>query len=192
MGDAMEDRAKARALPEGDVIRVLLEQHAQIRDLFSEVKNHTGKEQESAFDALRALLAVHETAEEMVLRPVTEKVVGEDVAVARNHEEMAANAFLAHLEKMSLDDPDFAAQFAEFEAAVDKHAEAEESEEFPRILAECDVDQRQTMGRKIKAAEMIAPTHPHPSMEPGSMHQRMVGPFAALIDRARDAISHAH
>jgi hypothetical protein len=39
MGDANEDRAKARALPEGDVVRVLLEQHAQIRELFTQVKN---------------------------------------------------------------------------------------------------------------------------------------------------------
>ena len=189
MGDAMEDRAKARALPEGDVIRVLLEQHAQIRDLFTEVKTHTGEEQQGAFDALRGLLAVHETAEEMVLRPVTEKVVGEQVAEARNHEEQDANAVLAHLEKMSLQDPDFAAQFEAFEKAVDKHAESEEQEEFPQILATCDEDQRQTMGRKVKAAEAIAPTHPHPSVEPGSTQQRMVGPFAAMVDRAKDAIA---
>ena len=35
MGDAAEDRAQAEQLPEGDVIRVLLEQHAQVHDLFS-------------------------------------------------------------------------------------------------------------------------------------------------------------
>lgn len=192
MGDATEDRAKAQALPEGDVIRVLLEQHATIRDLFTEVNTTTGEQKQDAFDALRALLAVHETAEEMVLRPVTEKVVGENVAGILNHEEEEANAVLAHLEKMSLADPDFAAQFAAFEEAVDKHAESEEQEEFPQILATCDNEQRQSMGRKIKAAEAIAPTHPHPSMEPGSMKQRMVGPFAALVDRAKDAIAHAH
>jgi len=191
MGDATEDRAKAQALPEGDVIRVLLEQHATIRDLFTEVNTTTGEQKQDAFDALRALLAVHETAEEMVLRPVTQKVVGENIAEARNHEEEEANAFLAHLEKMSLSDPDFAAQFAKFEQAVDQHAESEEQEEFPQILATCDNEQRQTMGRKIKAAEATAPTHPHPSVEPGSAKQKMVGPFAALVDRAKDAIASA-
>jgi hemerythrin superfamily protein len=191
MGDAAEDLAKAQALPEGDVIRVLLEQHAQIRDLFTQVKSSEGETKHDAFDTLRALLAVHETAEEMVLRPVSEKVAGEGVAKARNDEEAEANEFLAHLEKMSLEDPDFAAQFAAFEEAVDKHAEAEENDEFPRIIATCDVDQRQKMGRKIKAAEATAPTHPHPAVEPSSMQQKMVGPFAALVDRAKDAIAKA-
>ena len=36
-GRAAEDRIKAAELPEGDVIRILLEQHARIRDLFSDV-----------------------------------------------------------------------------------------------------------------------------------------------------------
>ncbi|HVX53881.1 hemerythrin domain-containing protein [Nocardioides sp.] len=191
MGDAAEDLAKAQALPEGDVIRVLLEQHAQIRDLFTQVKSSEGETKHHAFDSLRALLAVHETAEEMVLRPVSEKVAGEGVAKARNDEEAEANEFLAHLEKMSLEDPDFAAQFAAFEEAVDKHAEAEESDEFPRIISTCDEEQRQKMGRKIKAAEATAPTHPHPAVEPSSMQQKMVGPFAALVDRAKDAIAKA-
>jgi len=191
MGDATEDRAKASALPEGDVIRVLLEQHAQIRDLFAQVKSQTGEEKQKTFDALRALLAVHETAEELVLRPVTEKVAGEGVAAARNQEEKEANEVLAQLEKLSVDDPSFATKFEAFEKSVDDHAEAEESEEFSHVLAQCDEDQRQTMGRKIKAAEALAPTHPHPSVAGNRTAQMLTGPFAAMIDRVRDVVSSA-
>ena len=36
MGDAAEDRVSAAQLPEGDVIRILLEQHARIRELFAD------------------------------------------------------------------------------------------------------------------------------------------------------------
>lgn len=189
MGDASEDRAKAQALPEGDVIRVLLEQHAQVRDLFEEVRNATGEDKAHAFNALRALLAVHETAEELVLRPVTERVAGEGLAKARDAEEKEANAVLAHLERMSLDDPDFDAQFVAFEEAVDRHAEAEEQEEFPQILATCEESERQTMGRRIKAVEAIAPTHPHPTVAGNRNLQLLTGPFAAMLDRARDAIA---
>ena len=189
MGDATEDRAKARALPEGDVIRVLLEQHARIRDLFAQVKHETGEEKQKTFDALRALLAVHETAEELVLRPVTETVAGKDVAASRNAEEKEANAILAELEKLSVDDAAFATTFEAFEKSVDAHAEAEENEEFSQVLAQCDEDQRKMMGRKIKAVEALAPTHPHPSVAGDRTAQLLTGPFAAMVDRVRDVVA---
>jgi hemerythrin superfamily protein len=87
MGSATEDRQKAAQLPEGDVIRLLLNQHAQIRDLFDEVESSHGEQRHDAFEELRGLLAVHETAEEMVLRPVTEDIAADGVAAARNSEE---------------------------------------------------------------------------------------------------------
>jgi hemerythrin superfamily protein len=123
-----------------------------------------------------------------VLRPVTEKVVGEAVAHARDAEEKEANAVLAHLEQISVDDPNFDAQLAAFEEAVDRHAEAEEQEEFPQILATCEESERQTMGRRIRAVEAIAPTHPHPTVAGNRNLQLLTGPLASFVDRARDAI----
>ena len=54
--------------PHGDVITILLEQHRRIRELFTHVKRADGRRKQHAFDELRILLSVHETAEEMVLR----------------------------------------------------------------------------------------------------------------------------
>ena len=191
MGNAAEDRAEAAKLPDGDVIKVLLEQHAQIHDLVEGVMSSSGERKRESFDALRALLAVHETAEEMVLRPVSSEIAGPGLADARNHEEAEANQVLAKLEAMDVDSPDFDTEFAAFQNAVDAHAEAEEQGEFPAILETCTVEQRQQMGKRIKAAEAVAPTHPHPGVEPGSMAQKVVGPFAAIVDRAKDAIAKA-
>jgi hemerythrin superfamily protein len=194
MGDATEDRRKAAELPEGDVVRVLLEQHARIRDLFAEVKSETGDHKKQAFDELRALLAVHETAEELVLRPATKRVGddrGDRVADARNQEESEANKVLKDLESLDVESAEFDAKLAEFEKAVDSHAEAEESEEFPMILDSCDEDERQTMGSHMLTAEKIAPTHPHPSTAGSTTAQFAVGPIASLIDRTRDAIGSA-
>ena len=193
MGDATEDRRKAAELPDGDVVRVLLEQHARIRDLFAEVTSETGEHKKQAFDELRGLLAVHETAEEMVLRPVTKRVDdrGGKVADARNQEESEANKVLKDLESLDVESAEFDAKLAEFEKAVDSHAEAEESEEFPLILDSCDEDERQTMGSHMLAAEKIAPTHPHPSTAGSTPAQFAVGPIASLIDRTRDAIGSA-
>ena len=191
MGDAAEDRAKAAELPEGDVIRVLLEQHARIRDLFHEVKRANGPDKQDKFDSLRALLAVHETAEELVLRPVSADAAGQHVVDARNREEKDANAVLAELEDMDLNDPEFDIRLEAFRKSVDEHAEAEEKDEFPPLLAHVDEDRRRELGRKIKAAESMAPTHPHPESDPGSTKQKLVGPFASMVDRVKDTLSKA-
>ena len=191
MGSMNEDMIEAARLPEGDAIRILLEQHAQIRELFTVVKSSTAQDKQRAFDELRALLAVHETAEEMVLRPVSAQTAGRAIASARNDEEAEANKVLAALEKMDCGSGEFDALFASFEVAVDQHARNEETEEFPRVLAECDDDRRALMGTQIEAAESIAPTHPHPSVAGSPVAQWAVGPFASLVDRTKDAIAKA-
>jgi hemerythrin superfamily protein len=189
MGDAAEDRAKADQLPEGDVIRVLLQQHARIRELFADVKAATGEHKEQAFDELRALLAVHETAEEMVLRPVSEDVAPEGVAQARNKEEEEAAKVLSKLEKLDCASTEFDSLLAQFERSVSHHAEQEESQEFPAILSGCDADRRQTLGTRILIAEKIAPTHPHELAAGSTAALWVLGPFASIVDRARYALS---
>ena len=191
MSTANEERAKTATLPEGDVIRILLEQHARVRDLFVDISSAQGEHKKQAFDELRALLAVHETAEEMVLRPVTSTSGGERVADARNHEEAEANKVLKDLESMDVAAPGFSAKLAAFEKSVSQHADNEESEEFPVILRECDERMRALMGKQVRAAEAVAPRHPHPSTAGSPGMQWAVGPFASLVDRARDLISRA-
>jgi hemerythrin superfamily protein len=188
MGTAAEDRQQAAQLPEGDVIRFLLGQHARIRDLFDEVQDSRGEQRQQAFEELRALLAVHETAEEMVLRPVTATIAPEGVADARNAEEQEANEVLKRLESVDPESPDFDQDFAELKSAVDAHADNEEQEEFPAVLESCDLEQRRALGRRMEAVEKVAPTRPHPSTAGSPAKQWTVGPFASLIDRTKDAL----
>jgi hemerythrin superfamily protein len=189
MGDAAEDRAKAQALPEGDVVRILLEQHAAVRDLFAEIQKAPADQRQEPFDRLRALLAVHETAEELVLRPQAEDSAWKDVATARNQEESEANEVLASLEDMDTASEGFLAKLTEFEKSVDEHAEAEESQEFPRVLEALDEEERRKLGSRLQAVEKMAPTHPHPSAAGSTTAQALTGPFAAMMDRVKDALS---
>lgn len=178
-------------LPEDDVITVLLRQHARVRELVVDVQQAQGQHRQQAFDELRALLAVHETAEEMVLRPVTRSIGEVDVAKARNAEEGAANRMLAELEKMDTAAPDFDTKFAAFAEAVLRHAEKEEHDEFPQVRAAKSQEQLRSLSKALLAVEKLAPTHPHPGTAGSSTAQWSVGPFASLIDRARDAVSAA-
>jgi hypothetical protein len=187
MNQAQKERMEAAKLPEGSAIGVLLEQHARIRDLFAEVDHAQGEKKQQPFDELRELLAVHETGEEMVLRPVSTQTAGKEIAEARNHEEDEAAHVLAELEKLDVASAQFAEKFAHFEQAVSDHADHEETEEFPTVLAARSEQDLQRMGRMLMAAQKLAPTHPHPGVAGSTAAQYAVGPFASLLDRARDA-----
>lgn len=189
MGDAAEDRAEARDLPEGDVIRILLEQHARVRDLFTLIQEAPAGERQSPFDDLRALLAVHETGEELVLRPKAEGDEWKHVANDRNREEDEANQVLADLEGLDSASEAFLEKLQAFEQAVDQHAEAEENEEFPRVLAALDADERRKLGSRLLSVEKMAPTHAHPAAAGSTTAQALTGPFAAMVDRVRDALA---
>lgn len=191
MSNAPAERADAANLPEGDVVRILLQQHGRIRDLFAQVKATDGAHKQEMFDELRHLLAVHETAEEMILRPTSRRVAGDAVVDARNHEEAEATEVLARLEKMDVSTPEFDQELAAFEKAVSDHADHEEKEEFPHVLAECDETERHVMGRMLRAAEAVGPTHPHTSTAGSPAAQWIAGPFASMLDHTRDAIRKA-
>ena len=187
MGEADNERARADRLPAGSLISVLLRQHAEIRDMFTAVQAASGRQRQELFDELRELLAVHEGGEEMVLRPVTRTSSAADVADARNQEEDEAAHVLAALEKMDVSSQEFADTLAEFEKAVSAHAENEELEEFPAVQAAHTEDELRELGEKLVKAQSKAPTHPHPAVAGSPTAQRVVGPFTALLDRARDA-----
>lgn len=191
MTDVTGAAAQAVERPEGDVIAVLLEQHDRIRELFSRVTSAGGEQKQQAFDELRALLAAHETGEEMVLRPVSRNDAGAAVAEARDHEEDQANRALRDLEKMDVSSREFDRAFADFELSVLEHAAHEEREEFPAVRATEDPDKLTSMGRTLRSAEQTGPTHPHPSTAGSPAAQWTIGPFASLVDRARDALNNA-
>ena len=191
MSDLTRAAAQAIEQPHGDVITILLEQHRRIRELFPKVKGAEGKHKQQAFDELRVLLAAHETAEEMVLRPVSCRDAGTAVAHARNQEEKEATRMLTVLESMSVASAEFDRAFTEFEQAVLDHAEHEEQKEFPPVRARESESVLVGMGAVLRAAERTAPTHPHPSTAGSPVAQWVAGPWASVIDRARDAIKAA-
>lgn len=192
MSNPALERAEAAQLAQDDILGVLLNQHARIRELFPETHVTGGEEKRTNFRDLRALLAVHEAAEEMILRPVAKKHAGESEAERRNEEEADIEQILAELEQMDLFGSQFEAKLGELEKFFGDHADREEQEEFPAVRAGCDDEQRQRMGRRLLKAERAAPTRPHPAAAGSPAAQWAVGPFAALLDRARDAMADTH
>jgi len=173
-----------------DVVKFLTDQHNLIKDMFDEVLSATEtKAREKAFIELRQLLAVHETAEEMVVHPRVrhEAAKGDEIVDARLKEEHDAKQMLSKLEDMDLGSQKFIDELTKFRDAVIDHAEHEENEEFTQLERNLKADDRERMAKAVLAAEAISPTRPHAGVESAKMNFA-IGPFASMLDRARDAI----
>jgi hemerythrin superfamily protein len=176
-----------------DVVKFLKDQHNLIKDMFEEVFSASdSKAREKAFIDLRKLLAVHETAEEMVVHPRVrhEAAKGDEIVDARLQEEHKAKEMLSKLEGMDFDSPKFLDELAKFRDAVIDHAEHEENEEFTKLERNLKADDRERMAKAVQAAEAIAPTRPHAGVESAKMNFA-AGPFASMLDRARDLLKQA-
>lgn len=171
-----------------DVVDLLVNQHDRIRDLLGRVADAApGPARLEAFTELRRVLAVHETAEEMVVHPAMRRFGANDVVDARLAEEHDAKEVLSALDGMDVADPAFDERFSTLRMMVLEHAEAEERDEFPLLREHAGTTERALMRRAVQAAEMVAPTRPHAGVE--SLTANLVaGPAASVVDRARDAV----
>jgi hemerythrin superfamily protein len=176
-----------------EVVAFLKAQHNLIEDMFDEVLHASDPQaREKPFVELRQLLAVHETAEEMVVHPRVRREAGTGDAIvdARLTEEHDAKELLSQIEKLDITSQQFIEELTKLRNAVLDHAQHEESEEFPVLKREVDADDLKWMGRAVRAAEAIAPTRPHAGVESVKLNLA-VGPFASMLDRARDLIQQA-
>jgi hemerythrin superfamily protein len=178
------------AATKGDLVAQLLTQHEQVRAAIDAVaRTTTSESRQEAFDILRELLARHETAEEMIVRPLTRSLDGgKAVAAARMDEENHSKDVLAELENLDIASEEFARTFETFAQAVLTHAQSEEALEFPLLRQQLDAETLEKAEKQLLMAEKTAPTHPHPSARSTAMNY-VAGPVAAVADRARDAIS---
>jgi hypothetical protein len=183
--DAMDESA-FRPPVDDSVLTVLHAQHDRIRELLTEVRGAEGESRRPAFETLRGLLAAHETAEEVVLRPVSVQVMNRDITADRNREERGIVKLLAGLDDIDAAAAEFGERFTAFEHAVLEHLSLEETEEFPVIEEQVDPHERAVMARWIERATALGPTRPHPAAAGSPVAQRVVAPFTALLDHARD------
>ncbi|OBG26609.1 hemerythrin domain-containing protein [Mycobacterium sp. E3198] len=176
-----------------EVVAFLKAQHNLIEDMFEEVLHASDPQaREQPFIDLRQLLAVHETAEEMVVHPRVRREAdsGDSIVDARLQEEHEAKELLSQIEKLDITSQQFIDEVTKLRDAVLDHARHEEDEEFPVLERKVDDNDLKRMGSAVRAAQAIAPTRPHPGVESAKLNFA-VGPFASMLDRARDLIQQA-
>jgi len=115
---------------------------------------------------------------------------GDKIVDSRLKEEHQAKELLSKLESMDVASKEFIDELTKFRDAVIDHAEHEEKEEFNKLERKLDSDDRERMAKAVLAAEAIAPTRPHAGVESAKMNFA-AGPFASMLDRARDLLKQA-
>ena len=173
------------------IIEALRRDHDEVREMFGQVEAATGEERRDLFQQLMSELVRHEVAEEEILRPVSKRAAGEEIASARIREESQAEQLLKEMEQLDPGSAEFTSKLATLRQEVESHASAEEAEEFPKVAEKESPERLEQLGRVYEAAKKAAPTRPHPSTPNTPVANMLVGPFAAVMDKARDAVREA-
>jgi hemerythrin superfamily protein len=174
----------------GTIIDHLTADHEQIKILFSDVMFVRPEKRADTFCQLVTELVQHEVAEEVVVYPEVSTVTsdGAEVIEARLREQAEVEQMLAQMEALDTMSPEFTAALTELSIAVINHAEAEERRIFPILRSGEDPQALFELAGSYEKAKQAAPTHPHPHAPDTPPANKVLGPIAALFDRARDAV----
>ena len=183
-----------------DAITVLKDDHRLVDELFQQIEDipsdaPAGSEQmkrrRTLFEQVSEELSRHAVAEEELLYPLVRSAIpdGKRLADHALEEHQEVKETLARLERMSRSDLGFEPEFTTLMTNVREHVKEEEAELFPLLEAHCDAETLRTLGNSLEAAKMLAPTRPHPNAPNTPPLNVLAGAGAAVVDRARDALT---
>lgn len=172
-----------------DIVSLLGADHHQIESLLSQWDQTSTDQRPEYFRGLVRTLVQHEVAEEVVVYPTvrSDAPQGDREADARLAEQAEAEELLATMENLDPESNEFVQKFTKLRSAVLAHAQAEESSVFPLLRESEDLESRLLLGGRYEKAKATAPTHPHPHAPNTPSGNKLLGPVAAMFDRARDA-----
>jgi hemerythrin-like domain-containing protein len=208
----MMQAAKARTATPGpiedpddvtEVITVLVRQHDQVVALVKQLDTIPGRskggtpvqasERESIVDMISKHLAEHETAEEEHLWPAVRRALptGDEWAEQGLQQEQQATETLAALAKADPQSEEFDDLVETLMGQLHKHV-ALEDRLFQQIRVTLSDDERDSLGKKVLAAQRHAPTRPHPHAprSPGAA-VAAAAKSAVPLDKARDVTGRA-
>jgi iron-sulfur cluster repair protein YtfE (RIC family) len=183
-----------------DGITLLRDDHRAVVELFQRIEDIPSgapadseemKVRRALFEQVSEELSRHAMAEEELLYPLVRSKVahGNELADHALEEHQQVKETLARLERMSLDNLEFEGEFRTLMATIRDHVNDEEAELFPMLQRELDQEALDALGVQLAAAKALAPTRPHPNAPNRPPFNVLAGAGAALVDRARDAIT---
>ncbi len=150
-----------------DAVRLLVEQHDEIRRLFrewDELSTRPSKRKEEVVREVITILVKHAKIEEQIFYPaVAAEVEGQERLVDESLEEHhAAELLLNEIDRMDPESGRFDAKVTVVKEMVVQHLDEEESVLFPQVVDQLPEERRREIGGAMLTAWKLAPTRPHP------------------------------
>ena len=160
-----------------DAVRLLTDQHDQIRRLFGswdQLSTRASKRKEDLVRELITILVKHAKIEEQVFYPaVASEVAGQERLIEESLEEHhAMELLLSELDRMRPESERFHAKVTVVKELLVHHLDEEEQDLFPAVVDGMSERRRRELGSAMLTAWHLAPTRPHPhapSTPPGNL-----------------------
>ncbi|GAC1540092.1 MAG: hypothetical protein NVS3B10_04770 [Polyangiales bacterium] len=176
-----------------NAITLLKQDHKTVEALFKqfETGKKTGAQKKKIVEQIIRELSVHAAIEEQVFYPAVRKAVkkAEDDVLEALEEHHIVKWTLSELSKMTPSDERYDAKVTVLTEAVRHHVKEEEQELFPEVRKKMDAKMLNALGAVMEKAKKVVPTRPHPRAPDSPPGNLLAGIGAALVDKARDALS---
>jgi len=189
-------RGTSRGTGPKDAIALIKADHAAVKTAMRsyETLSPTAlKRKRATAERIIRDLSIHAAIEEELLYPAARKRLpdGSTLVSEAKTEHRQLKKLLDRLDKMDADDPRADEMMASVRRAVQQHVEEEEGSGgiLQGLRKEMSRDELMTLGKELRAAKKVAPTRPHPNAPDSPPANMIVGGAAAVVDRARDAVS---
>jgi hemerythrin-like domain-containing protein len=180
-----------------DAFSVLSEDHRRLLHMANQLTGGSAESSGSPSERQRLakqlviLGSKHEAVEEIFFWPMVRRRVegGDNLADAALHQEVGAKRLLHELDHVSAATDDFRSLVLYVASVIRDHITLEESQVWPKVQLAVGASELQGLGEEMQKARAVAPTRPHPHTPPSPGAQKTVGSLAAVVDRARDAVT---
>lgn len=175
-----------------NVIDLLTEDHREANELFRRFQLAEAPEtlDEVAKEIVHEL-SVHAAVEEQFFYPLVRACLpeGSETADHAIEEHAEVKALLSDIEDLDAGTTKHTESMMKTIDSVRHHIEDEEGSVFPALREQAENETLETVGDIVEKAKKVVPTHPHPMVPGNATAQLVAGPWAALVDRARDLVS---
>lgn len=175
-----------------DIIDLLTDDHRTVEALFERFEAATNDaEKEEVSRQIVHDLSVHAAVEEQFVYPMVRMKVsdgGSDLADHSIEEHAEVKEALTDVEKNDAGSAAHTEAMQKVIASVRHHVQDEEKDMFPKLRVDTDPQTRERVGDLVDKAKAVVPTHPHPLVPGTATGQLVAGPWAAMVDKLRDAV----
>jgi hypothetical protein len=134
-----------------NAIELLKRQHAEVRDLFTQIEEESDEDEKlELLQELADSLAAHATIEEKIFYPAAYAGDTEDMLLEAVEEHLSMKRLIADLLEMSPDDDNFDAKIEVLKEQVEHHVEEEEGELFPAVRRELKAPELKKLGEEME------------------------------------------